>query len=426
MNRQRELSNLMDRYERGELSRRAVLARALALGIATPLGGLLSRGAGSTAAQQATPATAAAASVGGAADTITFGAYNVDQAPLNVQNGDVDLYIFGLKTAGAKSLEGNDQVRLIDAPASTVSLLLNPAPAPDGALNPFSIKEVRQAMQYLIDRDFIASDIYQGRALPMFTNISPTDYDQLTIFPVVSAANIRYDNDLATKQITDAMTAAGASKDGGTWSFGGKPIQIKIVTRVEDERRDIGDLVRSSLEQLGFQVAPQYQEFGPATLAVYASDPKTFQWHIYTEGWSRARRCGMTMPDQPVRCAVAGKHAGVAGSRVLAYTRTTSSTRSGKNSTGGSSAARTTAMRSISRWCSWRWRIGARLAGDRVAEFPGTKRCRKPDGRYRERSTQSLRPARGRYSGRTISRSAISGSGPNGPPGIRSAGSGRL
>ncbi len=142
-------------------------------------------------------------------------------------------------------------------------------------------------MQYLIDRDFIASDIYQGRALPMFTNISPTDYDQLTIFPVVSKANIRYDNDLATKQITDAMNAAGASKDGDSWTFNGNPIQIKIVTRVEDERRDIGDLVRSSLETLGFQVAPQYQEFGPATLAVYASDPKTFQWHIYTEGWSR-------------------------------------------------------------------------------------------------------------------------------------------
>jgi len=142
-------------------------------------------------------------------------------------------------------------------------------------------------MQYLIDRDLIASDIYQGRALPMVTNISPTDYDQLTIFPVVSKANIRYDNDLATKQITDAMNAAGATKDGDSWTFNGNPIQIKIVTRVEDERRDIGDLVRSSLETLGFQVAPQYQEFGPATLAVYASDPATFQWHIYTEGWSR-------------------------------------------------------------------------------------------------------------------------------------------
>ena len=67
-------------------------------------------------------------------------------------------------------------------------------------------------MQYLIDRDFIANDIYQGRALPMLTNISPTDYDQLTIFPVVSEANIRYDAELAAQQITDAMTAAGATR----------------------------------------------------------------------------------------------------------------------------------------------------------------------------------------------------------------------
>ena len=33
---------------------------------------------------------------------------------------------------------------------------------------------------------------------------------------------------------------------------------------------------------------PIYQPFGPATLAVYASDPITFQWHAYTEGWGRS------------------------------------------------------------------------------------------------------------------------------------------
>lgn len=287
MNRQSQLSELLQQFSTGEMSRRTFFSRAIGLGMSAPAIGAMLRDPLLTAAQESSPAAGSSGPVGPAADTITFGAFNVDQAPLNVQKGDIDLYIFGLKTAGAKSLEGDENVRLIDAPASTVSLLLNPAPAPEGTLNPFSIKEVRQAMQYLIDREFIANDIYQGRALPMFTNISPTDYDQLTIFPVVSQANIRYDNDLATKQISDALTAAGASKDGSSWTFDGKPIQIKIITRVEDERRDIGDLVRSSLEQVGFQVAPQYQEFGPATLAVYASDPATFQWHIYTEGWSR-------------------------------------------------------------------------------------------------------------------------------------------
>ena len=225
---------------------------------------------------------------GPAADTVTFSAFNVDQAPLNIQNGDMDLYLFSLKTAGAQSLEGTEGVRLIQAPASTLSLILNPAPANEGELNPFSIVEVRRAMQYLVDRDFIANDIYQGRALPMLSNISPLDYDQLTVFPVTSAANIRYDAEFAKQQITTAMEAAGAQLGGdGKWSFNGNGITIKIVTRVEDERRDIGDLIRAALEGLGFQVAPVYQQFGPATLSVYASDPKTFQWHIYTEGWGR-------------------------------------------------------------------------------------------------------------------------------------------
>lgn len=286
MNRESQLSELLRRYSYGELSRRAFIGRAVALGLSAPAVGALLGDPSLAGAQEGTPASGGG-TVGPAAETITFGAYNVDQAPLNIQNGDIDLYIFGLKTAGATSLEGDESVRLIDAPASTLSLLLNPAPAPEGSLNPFSIKEVRQAMQYLIDRDFIANDIYQGRALPMLTNISPTDYDQLTIFPVVSQANIRYDAELATQRIADAMTAAGATKDGDLWTYEGNPIQIKIVTRVEDERRDIGDLVRNALEQIGFQVAPVYQQFGPATLAVYASDPATFQWHIYTEGWSR-------------------------------------------------------------------------------------------------------------------------------------------
>ncbi|CAN5718900.1 ABC transporter substrate-binding protein [soil metagenome] len=274
-----DLTALLRDVSLSHVNRRELLARAAALGVSASL----------VAKMAASPQLASGqdAKVGAATDVLTFSAFNVDQAPLNIQNGDMDLYLFGLKTAGAQSLEGADDVRLIHAPASTLSLILNPAPANEGAFNPFSVREIRFAMQYLIDRDFIANDIYQGRALPMLTNISQLDYDQLTIFPVVSAANIAYDPDVATQQIGAAMEAAGATLQGDAWTFNGSPVMVKIVTRVEDERRDIGDLVRSTLEGIGFQVQPIYQQFGPATLAVYASDPKTFQWHIYTEGWGR-------------------------------------------------------------------------------------------------------------------------------------------
>ncbi|MEA2529367.1 MAG: peptide/nickel transport system substrate-binding protein [Thermomicrobiales bacterium] len=274
-----DVSSLIAALASGRLTRRQFMQRAAALGLSAPLISVLARQPEATFAQEPT--------VGPAVDVVTFGAYNVDQAPLNIQNGDIDLYIFGLKTAGAQSLQGVPNVRLSEAPASTLSLILNPAPANEGELNPFSIPEVRQAMQYLVDRDFIANDIYQGRAVPMLTNVSPLDYDQLTIFQTVAAANLRFDPQFAGQQITQAMQNAGAALTNNVWTFNGNPIVIKIITRVEDERREIGDTVRAALEQLGFQTQPLYQQFGPATLAVYASDPKTFGWHIYTEGWGR-------------------------------------------------------------------------------------------------------------------------------------------
>ncbi len=59
------------------------------------------------------------------------------------------------------------------------------------------------------------------------------------------------------------------------------------IGRVEDERRDIADLVRAELEQAGFEVAITYDQFGPAVQKVYSTDPQAFEWHIYTEGWGR-------------------------------------------------------------------------------------------------------------------------------------------
>ena len=44
------------------------------------------------------------------------------------------------------------------------------------------------------------------------------------------------------------MTAAGAELVDitGVWSFGGEPIRLKFIARPEDERRQIGDLIRPS------------------------------------------------------------------------------------------------------------------------------------------------------------------------------------
>src|SRR3954471_21098746 len=85
---------------------------------------------------------------GPAADTIRFNSYFVDRAPLEIQAGTMDLYLYGLRTEAAQELRDADGVQLFQAPATSLSLVLNPAPAPEGKLNPFAIPEVRKAMQY--------------------------------------------------------------------------------------------------------------------------------------------------------------------------------------------------------------------------------------------------------------------------------------
>ena len=224
---------------------------------------------------------------GPAADQVFFRSFHVDRAPLELRAGEMDLYFFGLRTDAALELQGDPNARLYQAPATTLSLILNPAPAPDGRLNPFSLPEVRRAMQFLVDREFIAQDLYRGLATPMVSHVSPHDYDYLTIYEVDRGSGIRYDPEYGRELIEQAMVAAGAERVDDRWHYDGQPIRLRFIARVEDERREISDLIRAELEQAGFQVAISYHNFAPAVLTVYSTDPAAFEWHLYTEGWSR-------------------------------------------------------------------------------------------------------------------------------------------
>ena len=224
---------------------------------------------------------------GPATDTINFSAFDVDIASRELEAGAMDMYIFGLKIPAAQRLEDNADITVYQAPATMISVITNPAPAPDGELNPLSIKEVRQALQYIVNRPFISQEIYQGFAREMLTHVSPEDFDYLTVFETVRGAKIKYDPQLAKDIVTRAMTDAGAEMRDGFWHYNDQRIDLKFIVRTEDERFDIGNTLRADLEQLGFSIIPIPQQFGPAIFTVYGTDPQLFQWHLYTEGWGR-------------------------------------------------------------------------------------------------------------------------------------------
>ncbi len=277
-------------------TRASVLTLAVALVLLLGLGLGLGPGSGSQGVFQAQAQAQAQpqgdyrpphSKPGPASEILRFTQVDQEAAPLHLEKGDIDVYLFGLKRLAAQEVKKNPDLALYEAFSGLNSLILNPAPAPPGQLNPFSIKEVRQALQFLIDREHVVNEFYGGFALPMLAPASPADPDYIVIYDVLLKSGIRYDPERARRMIDEAMTRAGAQKVDGTWQYNGQPITLKFIIRVEDERRDIGDLVASELEKAGFNVERVYSTFAQAIDLVYGSDPREFKWHLYTEGWGK-------------------------------------------------------------------------------------------------------------------------------------------
>lgn len=238
---------------------------------------------------------------GPAVDRIEFRQVGADEALALLQGGEkeIDISWFGSKITAAKKIEEIPLLKAYRAPASTVTLIMNPAPAtrPD-ELNPFSIPEVRQAMNYLINRAHIVSEFYGGLAVPMTApHVGPLDPDYLTVNTgnAAAIALIAYDFDRAKAKITEAMRKAGAELQDNSrppdvdnqWQYRGRPVTVKFVIRTEDERNEVGNLISRDLQKVGFAVWTQYKDYSSAIQTVYMENPADLSWHLYTEGWVR-------------------------------------------------------------------------------------------------------------------------------------------
>ncbi|MGB9726942.1 MAG: ABC transporter substrate-binding protein [Nitrososphaeria archaeon] len=234
------------------------------------------------------PISFAQAKTGPASDTIIFKRVPLDVVPEALKAGDIDYYIYGLRPSQAIALRGVPGVDLYYAPAGLVDIVLNPAPYTDGRLNPLSLKEVRFALNYIMNRDYVVNEIYKGFAAPMVTFLSSYDPDYVTVFDVIAKYEFSYNLELADKMISDALTKAGATKVGGKWTYKGQPLSVNFIIRIEDERREIGDTFASDLEKLGFTVNRMYMPFAQAIDIIYGTDPKDHEWDLYTEGWGKS------------------------------------------------------------------------------------------------------------------------------------------
>ncbi len=61
---------------------------------------------------------------GPATDTIYFKAFHVDIAPASLEKGDMDMYVYSLKTLAAEQLQNSTDIEIYQAPATSLSLFL--------------------------------------------------------------------------------------------------------------------------------------------------------------------------------------------------------------------------------------------------------------------------------------------------------------
>ncbi len=203
-----------------------------------------------------------------------------------------DMHIYGLGISDPKvfaQVKDSKNLAFDFSYGSYNELTFNPSgPAfKDGRLNPFSVAAIREAMNWLVDRDYIAKEIFGGLAVPMWTHILPVFPDYARIADTMEAIKIKYapDQKKAQSVISDEMKKLGAELTGGKWTYKGQPVTVSFLIRTEDQRRAIGDYVSKQLEDIGFTVDRQYKTAAEASPIWNSSDPAEGKWYIYTGGW---------------------------------------------------------------------------------------------------------------------------------------------
>jgi peptide/nickel transport system substrate-binding protein len=218
-------------------------------------------------------------------DKVQFIQYSDDNTAVEeVKNGHLDIYYSAIPIDRLDDQSRQD-LKIFQSAGTSYSLLINPAVSSE--FNPFSIQQVRFALNYLIDRDLIVDEVLNGYGTPMVSGYKPYDPDYLLILGELQSFNFKHNPALAEKIISDALEKAGAQKNGATWYYESKPITVTIFIRNDDPvRKSIGEILASQLQGMGFVVKKDYGDLTKAFSTVYGSNPSDLKWNIYTEGWT--------------------------------------------------------------------------------------------------------------------------------------------
>lgn len=255
-------------------------------------------------------AVSAQAKFGPYADKVIYDV-RMDQtiAIKDTAEGKTDVFFTGLDGKTFKGIQQTDldKLSVYAVPSGSWSLLLNPIPnkAPytfqhkDGRVifNPLAIREVRYAINWLIDRKKIVDEILLGAGDPMITAQTPGQPGtyRFNLVPAKLGMTVRGNEKKAIADIDAAMKAAAElpenrgklAKSGQFWTYNGEPVTVRFMIRVDDPTGRLleGRYISEQLEKAGIKVEQLEIDRSKAGKLAYSSDPADWQWSMYTEGW---------------------------------------------------------------------------------------------------------------------------------------------
>jgi len=134
-------------------------------------------------------------------DSIKFIQYLDENTALEeVRNGNLDMYYYRISSDRLEDSQAREGLKVFDSTGGSYSLLVNPSESEK--FNPFSSKEVRFALNYLVDRKLIVNELMGGYGAPIISYYGPTDPEYLTIIKELESCNLKKKTKFGAEKIS--------------------------------------------------------------------------------------------------------------------------------------------------------------------------------------------------------------------------------
>lgn len=163
----------------------------------------------------------------------------------------------------------------------------------EGKLNPFGNPAIREAMNWLVDRNYIYQEILGELGAPKWTWLG-TQFPDHNLYYADIISDIEttyaYDFSAAETVFNTEMPLMGATWNSGEglWYFDGSPVELTMIIRADlPPNPEQGVYVATQLEALGFDVVQLVLPGSEAhSYWLYEAPTRNGDWHVYTGGWS--------------------------------------------------------------------------------------------------------------------------------------------